>query len=147
MTFTNRRSSRSAGRAALTISMFTALAMTACGLFPRAGDPARLPKDDPRIAGCGIPTSEVWMVFAMAEARDFSLHFPGWSEGADELLVPDPALVIISHGYPAARGGGQSVYEICIAVGPPSDALIHHYGLTRFDAVVPNLGGPPVPMP
>ncbi len=87
------------------------------------------------------------MVFAMAEARDFTEHFPGWSEGADELLVSDPALVMISNGYQTGFGGGQLAYDMCIATGPPADARVHHYGPTRFDAVIPDLGGPLVPMP
>lgn len=86
------------------------------------------------------------MVFAMAEARDFPRHFPGWSEGADELLVTEPALVIISNGYSVPRGN-ELGYDMCIAVGPPSDALIHRYGPTRNDAVRPDLADPLVPMP
>lgn len=133
-------------RAAAALLGVALLALTAgCGTPMRPGDPARLPQDDPRVAACGIPTTNMWMVFSMAHARDFPQHFPGWSEGADELLVDDPALVIFSNGLPAA-GSGQ-VYDMCIAVGPPADALIHHYGLTRFDAVRPELGGPLVPMP
>lgn len=88
----------------------------------------------------------MWMVFSMARARDFTEHFPGWSQGADELLVDDPALVIIGNGQPATRGN-ELVYDMCIAIGPPSDAQVHHYGYTRFDAVRPDLGGPLVPMP
>jgi hypothetical protein len=116
-----------------------------CSLIALPGDPARLPPDDPRVAACGIPTSDMWMAFPMAEARDFTKHFPGWSEGADELLVPDPALVIIGPGH--AGRGGELAYDMCIAVGPPTDALIHRYGPTRFDFVLPDLNGPVVPMP
>ena len=87
------------------------------------------------------------MVFAMAKAQDFSEHFPGWTEGAEELQVPDPALVLIGNGHPSGFGGDQLGYNMCIAIGPPSDARIHHYGPTRFDAVRPDLGGPLVPMP
>jgi hypothetical protein len=122
------------------------LAASGCTLLPRPGDPARIPADDPRVAACGMSRSDLWMVFSMAEARDFTRHFPGWSEGADELLLPDPALVMISDGYGGTRGEGL-VYDMCIAIGPPADALIHHYGATRFDAVRPDLGGPLVPMP
>ena len=117
-----------------------------CSVGSRPGDPARLPGDDPRVAGCGIPTSNMWMVFAMARASDFSRHFPGWTRGAEELEVPDPALVIITNGYPAMRGTALA-YDMCIAIGPPADARIHHYEGTRFDAVRPELGGPLVPMP
>jgi hypothetical protein len=92
-------------------------------------------------------TSDMWMAFGMAEARDFPQHFPGWSKGADELLVPEPALVMISNGYTTGFGGDELAYDMCIAIGPPSDARIHHYGPTRFDAVRPDLGGPLVPMP
>jgi hypothetical protein len=83
----------------------------------------------------------------MAHASDFTVHFPGWSKGADELLVADPALVIIGSGAPFPGSGGKLFYDMCIAVGPPEDALIHHYGPARFDAVRPDLGAPLVPMP
>ena len=94
------------------------------------------------------------MAFTMDHASDFTQHFPGWSSGAQELEVDAPALVVISTGQ-EVRGGNPAAasqapelaYEMCIAVGSPSDALIHHYGPTRFDAVVPVLGGPAVPMP
>jgi hypothetical protein len=54
---------------------------------------------------------------------------------------------MISNGYAAPRAGGELVCDMCIAIGPTSDALIHRYGPTRFDAVRPDLGGPLVPMP
>jgi len=128
------------------------LATSAAAAGP--GDPSLL-ADDPRFAQCGIPVDQAWMAFTMAEARDFSRHFPGWSAGADELLVDDPALVVIGPGV-ESRGGNPNVdplatpalgYDMCIVVGKPSDAIVHHYGPTRFDAVVPDLGGPAVPMP
>lgn len=141
-----RRAAAGPGPVALLLSVF-AVALTACSLLPRLGDPARLPADDPRVAACGIPTAEMWMAFPMTEAREFPEHFPEWTEGADELLVAEPALVMISNGYPAPRAGGELLYDMCIAVGPPSEALIHRYGPTRFEAVRPVLGGPLVPMP
>jgi hypothetical protein len=120
--------------------------LAGCSLVARPGDPSRLVADDPRVKDCGIPIGEMWMAFAMEHASDFTKHFPGWSEGAQELEVPDPALVIIGPPLPALAGEG-SMYEVCIAVGAPSDAIVHRYGYTRFDGVRPDLGGPIVPMP
>jgi hypothetical protein len=123
------------------------IALAGCSLAPRPGDPNRLVKEDPRVLGCGIPIGEMWMAFPMARARDFTSHFPGWSEGAQELEVDDPALVIIGPGQPSGFPNEGSLYEMCIAIGPPIDAIVHHYGYTRFDGVRPDLGGPIVPMP
>jgi hypothetical protein len=89
----------------------------------------------------------MWMAFSMARARDFPEHFPGWSAGADELLVDEPALVMIGNARQVPRGSGELFYDMCIAVGAPTDALLHRYGPTRFDSVRPVLGGPLVPMP
>ena len=61
--------------------------------------------------------------------------------------MPDPALVMIGNGYSVPAGGNKLFYEMCIAVGPPANAVVHHYGPTRFDAVRPEIGGPLVPMP
>ena len=128
------------------VFLVVALGIAACSFAPRPGDPSRLVADDPRVKDCGIPIGEMWMAFAMEHASDFTKHFPGWSEGAQELEVPDPALVIIGPPLPAKAGEG-AVYEVCIAVGAPSDAIVHRYGYTRFDGVRPELGGPIVPMP
>lgn len=122
-------------------------------MSPPPGDPTPL-LGDPRYAACGIAPDRTWMAFLMVQASDFTEHFPGWSKGAEELLVPDPALVVISTGS-EFRGGNPMaspeppalIYEICIAVGPSSGAIVHHYGPTRFDTVVPVIGGPAVPMP
>jgi hypothetical protein len=122
------------------------VAYIALGLISRPGDP-KLVADDPRYTACGISIPQAWMAFPMAETRDFSLHFPGWSEGAQELLVAEPALVVLGNGHHSARGGGDLYYDMCIAVGPPGDAIIHRYGPTRFDAVRPVLDGPQVAMP
>jgi hypothetical protein len=89
----------------------------------------------------------------MDHARDFSLHFPGWSKGAPELDVDDAALVVMSKGEDIPTTGFPAssprplYYEICIAVGPPSDAIVHQYGWTRFDTVRPSLDGPLVAVP
>ena len=123
-----------------------AVSVAGCTVILPPGDPARLPADDPRVLACGIPTSDMWMAFPMAEARDFTKHFPGWSQGADELLVSDPALVMIRSGHNSPRSG-ELVYDMCIAVGPTEDPVIHRYGPTRFDFVLPDLNGPIVPMP
>ena len=134
-------------RNAAAIFLWAALAVSAagCAVILPPGDPHRLPGDDPRVAACGIPTSDMWMAFPMAEARDFSKHFPGWTRGADELLVSDPALVMIGPGRHGR--GGELAYDMCISVGPPDDAVLHRYGPTRFDVVIPDLNGPIVPMP
>ena len=123
-----------------------AVALAGCSLIPRAGDPARLPDDDPRIADCGIPKAGMWMAFPIAHAREFAAHFDGWTQ-APELLVDDPALVIIGNAIGGRAGGDELFYDMCIAVGPPDDALVHRYGPTRFEFVRPDLGAPPVPMP
>lgn len=129
------------------VALAAALALAGCAVAPRLGDPIRLPVEDPRAVACGIPRSEMWMAFSMARARDFQLHFPGWSEGVQELEVDDPALVIIGPGVHRGFGGDELSYDMCIAVGPPSEAILHRYAGIRFDAVRPELGGPPVPMP
>jgi hypothetical protein len=119
---------------------------------PRPGDPS-LVASDPRLSRCGVPSDRVWLAFTMGQARDFSRHFPGWSAGAPELEVDDPALVVMSQGEDISTTGFAPssprplFYEMCIAVGPPSDAIVHQYGWTRFDAVRPSLNGPLVPLP
>jgi hypothetical protein len=119
---------------------------SSCSAVPRPGDPA-IYATDQRMVDCGIAPSDAWMAFGMARARDFTLHFPGWSEGAEELEVDTPALVVIRNGDLSPRGGDEHFYEMCIAVGLPGDAVLHRYGGTRFDAIRPVLGGPLVPMP
>jgi hypothetical protein len=107
--------------------------------------------DDPRLAACATAhVAEPAVVFEMTYAQWFPLYFPGWSRGAPELEVDDPALVVIGREGPgpATLGGRPTgsfdpadrlAYQMCIAVGPPSDATVHDYGWTHFDRVVPVL--------
>ena len=127
------------------LALITTAAVASCALVPRAGDPHRLVADDPRVVECGIPIADMWMAFPMSRASDVGLHFPGWTQGNDELQVPDPALVII--GPPHQWTDDSAYFDMCIAVGPPDDALLHRYSGVRFDAVRPDLGGPAYPMP
>jgi len=119
---------------------------------PHPGDPA-LVAADPRLSQCGMPADRVWLAFRMDHARDFSQHFPGWSEGAPELDADDPGLVVMSQGEDIPTTGFARpsprplFYEMCIAVGAPDDAIVHQYGWTRFDAVRPSLDGPLVVLP
>jgi hypothetical protein len=115
----------------------------------RPPDPAIF-ASDPRFAACWIPLDRAWLAFEMRHASDVSRYFPGWSEGIPELEVDDPALVVLSRGemfvMPGMGSDRPLVYELCIAVGPPGSALVHHYS-TRFDALRTTLNGPLVPVP
>ena len=107
---------------------------------------------DPRFTACADGhVAEPAMVFEMAHAQWFPLHFPGWSRGAPELEVDDPALVVVGREqhWPTTGGPpppGRTIdpdanlgYQMCIAVGTPSDASVHDYGVTHFDRIVPIL--------
>jgi hypothetical protein len=120
---------------------------------PGPTDPTRF-ADDPRLAACesdlGGPAVQA---FEMTHAMWFPLHFPGWTLGAPELEVDDPALVVIGAeqpghvtlGNPRASGDPEPnasptpTFHMCIAVGPPGAAVIHDYGVTWFDRIVPVL--------
>lgn len=106
---------------------------------------------DPRLAACSSDVAEVDRVFEMVKSRYFPLYFPGWWQGAPELEVDDPALVVIGREqvWPitgAAPGPGQTFdpnaglgYQMCIAVGTPASFIAHNYGVTRFNRLVPVL--------
>jgi hypothetical protein len=106
---------------------------------------------DPRLAACSTDVADVDRVFEMVQGRFFPLYFPGWWQGAPELEVDDPALVVIGREqvWPitgAAPGPGQTVdpnaglgYQMCIAVGTPASFIVHNYGVTHFDRIVPVL--------
>ena len=106
---------------------------------------------DPRLAACSTDVADVDRVFEMVKSRYFPLYFPGWWQGAPELEVDDPALVVIGREqvWPitgAAPGPGQTVdpnaglgYQMCIAVGTPASFIVHNYGVTHFDRIVPVL--------
>ena len=103
---------------------------------------------DPRLAACSTDVADVDRVFEIVQSRYFPLYFPGWWQGAPELEVDDPALVVIGREqrWPimgAAPGPGQTVdpnaglgYQMCIAVGTPASFIIHNYGVTHFDRIV-----------
>jgi hypothetical protein len=106
---------------------------------------------DPRLAACSTDVADVDRVFEMVQSRYFPLYFTGWWQGAPELEVDDPALVVIGREqiWPitgAAPGPGQTIdpnaglgYQMCIAVGTPASFLVHDYGVTHFDRIVPVL--------
>jgi hypothetical protein len=107
---------------------------------------------DPRLAACSPQfVAEPVTVFEMAHAQWFPLHFPGWWKGAPELELDDPALVVIGREqhWPRVAGPpppGQTYppdsdlgSEMCIAVGPASGFIVHGYGVTHFDRIVPVL--------
>jgi hypothetical protein len=100
----------------------------------RPPDPA-LVAGDPRFKACWIALDRAWLAFPMLRAADFPKHFPGWSEGAPELEVDDPALAVLSRGEMILTTGMGSNdrldCELCIAVRPPGAAIVHHYGWTR----------------
>ena len=113
-------------------------------------DPAAF-AGDPRLARCSQELIDVDKVFEMTRARYFPLYFPGWWQGDPELEVDDPALVVIEHPreWPttgAAPMPGQTRdptprfdYQMCIAVGTQGDFVVHKYGPTHFDRIVPVL--------
>ena len=107
---------------------------------------------DPRLADCEAQNGTAAQVFEMIHAEWFPLYFPGWSRGAPELEVADPALVVIGPpvnlpGVGAAPRPDTSgpaptrppSVSLCIAVGPPGAATLHQYGPTWFDRIVPVL--------
>jgi hypothetical protein len=150
--------SQFAAAAAVTIAIgLTALALVPRFTFgigeanaPRPPDPSAFAADS-RLAACRSYVAEPAMVFEMVHSRYFPLYFPGWGLGAPELDVDDPALVVIGREqvWPitgAAPMPGQTLdpmaglgYQMCIAVGPPDNAIAHDYGITRFDRLVPVL--------
>jgi hypothetical protein len=116
---------------------------------PVASSPAAF-AGDPRLAACSTDVADVDRVFEMVKSRYFPLYFPGWWQGAPELEVDDPALVVIGREQrsmlvappppgqtldPKARLG----YQMCIAVGTPASFIVHDYGVTHFDRIVPML--------
>lgn len=112
---------------------------------PMAPDPAAF-AGDPRLADCARNLIDVDRAFEMTQARWFPLYFPGWGLGAPELEVDDPALVVIEtpREVMAAFAPGSSptqskYYQVCIAVGPPGASIVHLYGPTSFDRIVPVL--------
>jgi hypothetical protein len=117
---------------------------------PRVGPAAFA--GDPRVAACEATTGPAAQVFEMTHAEWFPLYFPGWWKGAPELEVPDPALVVIGAPFMGGILGGAPgsdpsspapthppSYLMCIAVGPPEAAVLHQYGPTSFDRIVPVL--------
>ena len=117
---------------------------------PVASGPAAF-AGDPRLAACSTDVADVDRVFEMVKSRYFPLYFPGWWQGAPELEADDPELVVIGREqvWPitgAAPGPGQTVdpnaglgYQMCIAVGTPASFIVHNYGVTHFDRIVPVL--------
>jgi hypothetical protein len=117
---------------------------------PVASGPAAF-AGDPRLAACSTDVADVDRVFEMVQSRYFPLYFPGWWQGAPELEVDDPALVVIGleQVWPitgAAPASGQTAdpnaglgYQMCIAVGGPASFIVHDYGVTHFDRIVPVL--------
>lgn len=149
---------RSILAAAASIALLLGVAGLVIGRVPLIGGVARpAPPDpaafagDPRLALCASGMTDVAQVFEMTHARWFPLYFPGWWGGAEELEVDDPALVVISGQRPGQRYVPQPsglpenlstpnpVIEMCIAVGPPDGAIVHRYGQTWFDRIVPVL--------
>ena len=112
---------------------------------------------DARLAACRGVLNNVDRVFEMTHARWFPRYFPGWSDGAPELEVDDPALVVLESPQPGRRytvpkilesgatEGPESTptptFRMCIAVGPPGDAIVHQYGPTWFEKIVPVVPG------
>jgi hypothetical protein len=109
---------------------------------------------DPRLAGCEAQIgATAAQVFEMTHAEWFPLYFPGWYRGAPELLVDDPALVVIGPTFDGPFLGGppppgttpdpaatpRHAFQMCIAIGPAGDAALHAYGPTWFDRIVPVL--------
>ena len=122
---------------------------------PLPPDPAAF-DGDPRLAACRTQLIDVDRAFEMTHAEWVPLYFPGWWKGAPELEVDDPALVVLESqrqwgvaGAPAAEptGGGSPgpiptqspSFRMCIAVGPPDNFVMHQYGPTWFDLIVPVL--------
>jgi hypothetical protein len=107
---------------------------------------------DRRLTECeaqiGSPAAQA---FVMTHAAWFPLYFPGWSRGAPELEVDDPALVVIgpempgrnfvprANDDPTPATTPSPTFRMCIAVGTPDDATLHDYGYTWFDRIVPVL--------
>lgn len=123
------------------------------GLLSPWPDPASY-AGDARLAACRDAVPDVDHVFEMRHARWFPRYFPGWYDGAPELEVDDPALVVLSKpvdyphmGIPQLGGPTEDptapsptpelLYMMCIAVGPPDGAIVHLYGPTRFETIVP----------
>jgi len=141
--------------AAASIALLLGVAGLVIGRVPLIGDVGRAqPPDpaafagDPRLADCATGMTDVAQAFEMTHARWFPLHFPGWWGGAEELEVDDPALVVISGERPGQRYVPQPsglpkdlstphpVIDLCIAVGPPGDAIVRRYGPTWFERIV-----------
>lgn len=150
--------SRSILAAVASIALLLGVAGLVIGRVPLIGDAGRATAPDPavfagdpRLADCASGMTNVAQVFEMTHARWFPLHFPGWWAGAEELEVDDPALVVISGQRPGQRSVPRPsglpedfstphpAIEMCIAVGPPEGAIVHRYGPTWFDRIVPVL--------
>jgi hypothetical protein len=137
-----------------------ALGLGALVLAPRLGSVANQPEGpkppdpaafagDARLERCAAELVAVELAFEMTKASYFPLHFPGWWKGAPELEVDDPALVVIEPEHDVAGFGGPAGesldpdadrgYVVCIAVGTPEGFVVHRYGPTRFDRIVPAL--------
>ena len=143
-------------------AVIVALGLAVFAVVPRNGsvtseatgpvppDPAAF-AGDPRLARCAQELLDVDKVFEMTKASYFPLYFPGWWQGAPELDVGDPALVVIEHERQWGTTGGALMpgqtrdpnpalyYQMCIAVGTPDSFLVHKYGPTHFDRIVPVL--------
>ena len=140
-------------------AIIVALGLAAIALAPHNGSVANqvngpVPSgpaafaSDPRLAACSTDVANVDRVFEMVRSRWFPLYFPGWWQGAPELEVDDPALVVIGREQhwpilPAAPASGETLdpnaglgYQMCIAVGTPGNYIVHDYGITHFDRIV-----------
>jgi hypothetical protein len=156
------RRRRQPSNLATAAAVIVAVGLAVLALVPRSGsvssqvngavppDPAAF-AGDPRLARCTQELLDVDKVFEMTKASYFPLYFPGWWQGASELEVDDPALVVIEHEREWATTGGAPMpgqtrdpkpalnYQMCIAVGTPDSFLVHKYGPTHFDRIVPIL--------
>jgi hypothetical protein len=156
------RPRRKPSNLAAAAAVIVALGLAAFALAPRNGSVSNQVNGpvasgptayagDPRLAACSTDVTDVDRVFEMVQSRYFPLYFPGWWQGAPELEVDDPALVVIGREqrWPitgAAPGPGETVdpsaglgYQMCIAVGTPASFIVHNYGVTHFDRIVPVL--------
>ncbi len=155
---------RSAGRARPWLAAAAAIAILVIGggfalgrlalpSFGPGGETGRAAHaGDPRLAECeaqiGSPAAQA---FEMTHASWFPLYFPGWSRGAPELEVDDPALVVIGPQMPGMNAVPRAnddpspattpspMFRMCIAVGASGNATVHDYGYTWFDRIVPVL--------
>ena len=109
---------------------------------------------DPRSTACQSDLEGGALTFEMTHAMWVPFYFPGWTVGAPELEVDDPALVVIGEEQPdpdlwqPTRQRGSEAPRLADAGlphvhrgRPPGAAIIHDYGLTWFDPIVPVLLG------